>query len=128
MTRGAAVDIAQVASTTGIELRGLPQTDAGSVFRAPWEAQAFALALALHERGTFTWSEWAQTLATVIAEVRERGEADTGEQYYRHWLTALERIVASKGLTTETLLEQRRAQWEEAARRTPHGEPIELPR
>jgi len=58
------------------------------VFAAPWEAQAFAMAVALHERGVFTWKEWAATLADVIAEVRNRGEPDTGEDYYRHWMTA----------------------------------------
>jgi nitrile hydratase accessory protein len=114
------------AVTAALRLPGLPQSGECPVFREPWEAQAFALALALHERGTFTWSEWAQSLATVIAEVRERGESDTGEHYYRHWLTALERIVARKGLTTPTLLVQRREQWEEAARNTPHGQPIRL--
>jgi hypothetical protein len=25
------------------------------VFREPWEAQAFSMAVALHERGLFTW-------------------------------------------------------------------------
>jgi nitrile hydratase accessory protein len=96
------------------------------VFKAPWEAQAFAMTLALHERGEFTWKEWAQTLAAVIAEVRDRGEPDTGEDYYRHWLTALERITERKGLVTHALLEERRHAWEEAAHRTPHGQPIEL--
>ena len=96
------------------------------VFNAPWEAQAFAMTLALHERGAFSWKEWADTLAEVIGEVRQRGEADTGEHYYRHWLTALERIVARKGLATPELLLRKRDEWEAAARRTPHGQPIEL--
>jgi nitrile hydratase accessory protein len=104
----------------------LPRDADGAVFKAPWEAQAFAMTLALHERGEFTWKEWAQTLAAVIAEVRQRGEADTGEDYYRHWLTALERITARKGLVTRELLARRRHEWEEAAERTPHGQPIEL--
>ena len=108
------------------ELPGLPCDAGGPVFNAPWEAQAFAMALALHERGQFSWKEWAQTLADVIAEVRQRGEADTGEHYYRHWQTALERIAARKGLVSDALLEHRRQQWDEAARRTPHGQPIEL--
>lgn len=108
------------------ELPELPRDADGAVFKAPWEAQAFAMTLALHERGEFTWKEWAQTLAAVIAEVRQRGEADTGEDYYRHWLTALERITARKGLVTQQLLAQRRHEWEEAAERTPHGQPIEL--
>lgn len=97
------------------------------MFKAPWEAQAFAMTLALHQRGEFNWKEWTQTLAAVIGEVRQRGEPDTGEDYYRHWLTALERIAARKGLVTDALLRQRRDQWEEAARRTPHGQPIEFP-
>jgi nitrile hydratase accessory protein len=108
------------------ELPGLPCDSGGPVFNAPWEAQAFAMALALHERGEFSWKEWAQTLADVIGEVRQRGEVDTGEHYYRHWQTALERITARKGLVSDALLLQRRQQWNEAARRTPHGQPIEL--
>ena len=108
------------------ELPGLPCDSGGPVFHAPWEAQAFAMTLALHERGEFSWKEWAQTLADVIGEVRQRGEADTGEHYYRYWQTALERITARKGLVSDALLLRRRQQWDEAARRTPHGQPIEL--
>lgn len=98
------------------------------VFNAPWEAQAFALAVALNERGIFTWPEWAGTLAEVIAEVRERGEPDHGDAYYRYWLSALERIVAGRGLLDDDQLAARRVAWEEAARQTPHGQPIELTR
>jgi len=104
--------------------RDAPSAD--RVFAAPWEAQAFAMAVSLHERGTFTWKEWADTLAEVIAEVRERGEPDTGEEYYRHWLAALERIVQRKGLVSDASLVERRHEWQEAAHRTPHGKPIEL--
>lgn len=106
----------------------LPAGDAGPVFKAPWEAQAFALVLALHQRGAFTWAEWAQALGEVIAELRERGAADTGEDYYQHWLTALERLVTRRGLIGAESLARRREAWAEAARRTPHGQPIELPR
>jgi nitrile hydratase accessory protein len=98
------------------------------VFNAPWEAQAFAMAVALHERGVFTWKEWAAMLAQVIAEVRGRGEPDTGEDYYLHWLAALERLVAEKGVASAQVLAQRKGEWEEAAHRTPHGKPIELGR
>lgn len=104
----------------------LPGSDGCPVFNAPWEAQAFAMAIALHERGAFAWKEFAQALADVIGELRLRGEADTGEHYYRHWLTALERIAAGKGLVTDALLQTRREQWAEAARETAHGRPIEL--
>jgi nitrile hydratase accessory protein len=108
------------------ELPGLPIDADGAVFKAPWEAQAFAMALALHERGEFTWKEWVLTLAEVIGEVKDRGEADTGDDYYRHWLAALERIATRNGIVTDAMLQRRRRQWDEAARRTPHGMPIEL--
>ncbi|MEN3297700.1 MAG: hypothetical protein V7642_6953 [Burkholderiales bacterium] len=104
----------------------LPQDAEGPVFKAPWEAQAFAMTLALHERGLFTWNEWAATLSQAIRDAQAAGDPDTGENYYRHWLAALERIAARKGLVSDTLLAQRRQEWEEAARRTPHGKPIEL--
>jgi nitrile hydratase accessory protein len=108
------------------KLPALPRDAEGPVFRAPWEAQAFAMTLALHERGEFTWSEWAEALSDAIAEEGNRGDADTGENYYRHWMTALERIAARKGLVSAPRLRERRAEWEEAARRTPHGRPIDL--
>ena len=103
-----------------------PRDAGGPVFHAPWEAQAFALAVSLSERGAFTWKEWAATLAEVIAEAPARGEADTGERYYEHWLDALELIVARKALVDDARLEARRRQWREAAARTPHGQPIVL--
>ena len=101
---------------------------ADPVFDAPWEAQAFAMAVALHQRGAFTWTEWAATLAEVIGEVKARGEPDTGERYYEHWLTALERLARRKGLVTVQGLDARRDAWDRAARATPHGHPIEPPR
>jgi len=110
------------------EVPGIPRDAEGPVFKAPWEAQAFAMALTLHERGTFTWKEWAATLAEVLAEVKARGERDDGTEYYRHWMSALERIVQRKGIVTGGHLERRRHEWDEAARRTPHGQPIELHR
>ena len=37
------------------EVAPIPRDDDGEpVFREPWEAQAFAMTLALHERGLFT--------------------------------------------------------------------------
>ena len=110
------------------EMPGIPRADAGPVFRAPWEAQAFAIVLSLYERGAFGWKEWAEGLSEAIRDAQAAGDPDTGENYYQHWLTALERMVASKGILTESTLARRRAQWEETARRTPHGQPIELER
>src|SRR6201989_1178513 len=102
-------------------LSSLPRDAEGPVFRAPWEAQAFAMALALHERGVFTWSEWAATLGDEIKRAQAAGDPDTGETYYHHWLATLERIVAAKGVTTSDTLHRYRDAWDHAAERTPHG-------
>ncbi len=108
-------------------LPALPRDDAGPVFNAPWEAQAFAMTLSLHERGVFTWREWADALAAELAAATARGEADDGTHYYEHWLTALEKLVAGKKLIAEQELGRRVDEWDAAVRSTPHGKPIELP-
>ncbi len=108
-------------------LPSLPRDDDGPVFRAPWEAQAFAMAVRLYEGGHFTWREWAERLATEIAAAQARGEVDDGSRYYHHWLAALEKLVHDKGLLSLSELEHRREEWETAARDTPHGKPIVLP-
>jgi nitrile hydratase accessory protein len=111
------------------ELPGIPRGPdglGGPVFRAPWEAQAFAMTLALHERGLFTWPEWAAVLADEIKRAQLSGDPDTGETYYRQWLAALERIVAEKGAADPGALARCCTAWHRAARRTPHGSPIKL--
>ena len=90
-------------------------------FGAPWQAQAFAMAVQLNERGLFTWSEWAEALS---AEIARGGQSDEG--YWRSWLAALERLVVAKGVASPGLLGVLREQWDIAARETPHGEPVRL--
>jgi nitrile hydratase accessory protein len=84
-------------------------------FEEPWQAQAFVLAVALSERGLFTWSEWARAFA-----------AEAGGGYYDRWLAALERLVCERGLVAADALGAHREAWAHAAARTPHGTPIEL--
>lgn len=108
-------------------LPALPRDDAGPVFKAPWEAQAFAMTLTLHTRGVFTWREWADALAAELAAAAARGEPDDGAHYYEHWLAALEKLVSRKKLVPAGELERRVEEWDAAARSTPHGKPIELP-
>ncbi|MDQ7977542.1 nitrile hydratase accessory protein [Paraburkholderia sp. SARCC-3016] len=104
----------------------LPRDGNAPVFNAPWEAAAFAMTLALYRRGVFTWAEWAAYLHDAIRDAQSAGDPDRGDTYYRHWLTALERIAAAKGCVTPAGLLERREAWDRAARRTPHGQPIEL--
>ena len=111
------------------DLPALPRDEAGApVFQAPWEAQAFAMAVRLHEAGHFTWAEWAERLAQAIKRAQAAGDPDRGDTYYHHWLAALEALVAEKKLIGADELRQRKADWDAAARATPHGQPIELHR
>ena len=114
------------------------------VFREPWEAQAFAMTVLLHERGVFTWAEWAQALSAQIAAgqgqalsgqiAAGQGQALSGQTagqvpetpYYQHWLVALETLVAAKGLSTHLELTHYQRAWQHAAHRTPHGMSIDL--
>jgi nitrile hydratase accessory protein len=105
---------------------GIPRDAEGPVFREPWEAQAFAMTLALYDGGLFTWPEWAAVLSEEIKLAQANGDPDTGETYYRHWLSALERIVAEKGATDAHTLKRYFDAWDRAADRTPHGHSIEL--
>jgi nitrile hydratase accessory protein len=105
---------------------GQPELDGDVVFREPWEAQAFAMAVQLHQRGLFTWPEWAATLAGEITRAQQAGDPDTGSTYYHHWLNALERLVAERGAASTEDQERTREAWRHAAERTPHGHPIEL--
>jgi nitrile hydratase accessory protein len=86
------------------------------VFAEPWQAQAFALAVRLSEQGYFPWKEWAATLADELKAAADRGEA------------ALERLVTSKRLANSAELLQRKEDWADAYRHTPHGRPVELRR
>jgi nitrile hydratase accessory protein len=63
------------------------------VFNEPWEARAFAMVLALHEQGLFTWPQWAAALSHQIDVAQASGDPDLGDSYYQHWVLALESLV-----------------------------------
>jgi nitrile hydratase accessory protein len=121
----AATDRADFAEAAAA-LPSLPRDEGGPVFREPWEAQAFAMTLALYKRGLFTWPEWAAALGAEIKRAQQAGDPDAGDTYYRHWLAALERLIAEKGIADAGVLSRYRDAWHHAADRTPHGMPIEL--
>jgi nitrile hydratase accessory protein len=120
--------ISTAESETLAALPRLPRDQGGPVFAEPWQAQAFALAVRLSEQGHFTWKEWAAALADELHTAANRGDPDDGSRYYEHWLAALERLVAAKGLADPTALLTRKEAWAAAYRNTPHGQPVELRR
>ena len=105
------------------EIASIPRDGDAPVFQEPWEAQAFALTVALHQTGKFTWTEWAAALSS---ELKAAGPEQSGTDYYSHWLAALEKISNSKDLTNSAELQRRKEAWDRAAHATPHGEPILL--
>ncbi len=76
------------------------------MFKAPWEAQAFALAVKLQQQGLFSWQEWAAQMHDSIEAARAGGDPDLGNTYYEHWVAALEALVRAKGLATDQSLSQ----------------------
>lgn len=103
-----------------------PRDAEGPIFNAPWEAQAFALVLALHQQGLFSWDEWAAALHAAIQYAQAHGDLDLGDTYYEHWLAALEALSCAKGFTNNAEITRRQAQWHSAYLHTPHGEPVTL--
>ena len=98
-----------------------PKDADGPVFKAPWEATAFGLVLALHKAGAFTWAEWASYLTGAIESAQASGDADIGDTYYEHWLAALECITSDKGLTNPEMLAERKQKAHEEHQRLHHG-------
>ena len=105
-----------------LSLPRLPRDAEGPIFAEPWQAQAFALTLKLHEDGAFTWPEWAQALSAELA----RDPDDDGARYYDHWVAALEGLVTARNLAARSELSARKDAWKDAYLRTPHGKPVEL--
>jgi nitrile hydratase accessory protein len=105
-----------------LALPRLPRDAEGPVFAEPWQAQAFALTLGLHEAGAFSWPEWAEALAAELA----KDPADDGSRYYEHWVAALERLSSGRNLTAPSELSTRKEAWKMAYLRTPHGQPVDL--
>ncbi|HMF66506.1 MAG TPA: nitrile hydratase accessory protein [Phyllobacterium sp.] len=103
--------------------RGLPASGDAPVFAEPWQAEAFAIVVAVHDRGLFTWEEWAATLS---GKLKRPGALDDASDYYHCWLEALESLIASKSVASKHDIDQLAAAWQRAAHATPHGRPIRL--
>lgn len=109
------------------QLGPLPRdAEGGPVFAEPWQAEAFAMVLRLHEAGAFAWNEWAEALGGELSARRADCGPNDGGAYYERWLTALQNLLAQKGLVTPAELSAMRDAWAEAYAHTPHGQPVRL--
>lgn len=85
---------------------GLPGGPGERSFDQPWELRAFAIAVAAYHSGQYEWSEFQLSL---IESIR-RWEVDGGPDpwnYYAHWLTALETVLAGNGVLSEAAIDER---------------------
>jgi nitrile hydratase accessory protein len=105
-------------------MTALDPSAADPTFSEPWEAQAFAMTVGLHERGLFSWSQWTVALGAEIA--RSSNAVGYDGHYYRHWLAVLEQLVVTSNIADRQTLTRYREAWRRAAARTPHGTAIEL--
>jgi nitrile hydratase accessory protein len=79
-----------------------PRSNGELVFEAPWESRAFAIAVALAERGTFEWERFRrQLIAEIGAWERDHGQSAPGWSYYERWLASLEQVLLAAGLLAE---------------------------
>lgn len=103
---------------------GLPLSREGEpVFAEPWQAQAFGMTVHLHQRGLFTWGEWAAALS---AQLHLPDRAMDGSDYFGAWVAALTGLLVDKGLADTSTVQALQESWQRAAQATPHGSPIEL--
>jgi len=111
-------------STAILATPRLPKDWDGPVFAEPWQAQAFALTVKLHEAGHFTWAEWVEYLSREIAAPDPADAADAETTYYLQWLAALEKLSAAKGLASSAEISARKGEWRAAYEDTPFGQPV----
>jgi len=99
----------------------LPRKNGELDFEAPWESQAFGMAIALHEQGHYDWEEFRQRL---ISEIGEWERSDQDERavwdYYRHWLASFEALIKDRGLLSEEEIEERTSEFVSGARDKHH--------
>ena len=101
-------DSSEPATATGLAPE--PGEDAPT-FDAPWQARAFAVAVALTDEDDLPWDAFQSRL---VAEI-DAGDADGDdpeEVYYRQWLGALERLLVEEGLLASGELTDRAAAFE----------------
>jgi nitrile hydratase accessory protein len=106
--RAVAVNIESASSP--LLCKGLPTgDDADFKFAEPWEAKIFAIIVGLSKDGHFSWADWVECFSKEVAAATAV-EAAGGDElpYYVQWLNAAEKLLISKGVTTQEQLLARR--------------------
>ncbi|MET0865412.1 MAG: nitrile hydratase accessory protein [Nakamurella sp.] len=71
-------------------------------FDADWQRRAFGLAVALSEFKHYEWDDFQQQLIASIGNWQDAPDDARGRwEYYQHWVTALEAVVAEHGLLND---------------------------
>lgn len=92
-------------------LEGDEDGEAAPAFHAPWQARAFAIAVALSDEGTYEWAAFQERLAEEIERADEPevpdDDAASEATYYRRWLAALERLLLADDVLEDAELTER---------------------
>ena len=76
----------------------VPRKNGELVFQTPWESHAFAMAVALCERGLFTWDEFRAHLIAEIGRWERENPQGSEYQYYERWVAALGKLLLERGV------------------------------
>lgn len=95
-------------------------------FAEPWQAELFALTVALSEAGQFTWPAWTEAFGATLRRHGADRELDGGGDYYAAWLETLEGLLDRSGVAAKAEAVAMRDRWEAAYLSTPHGQPVRL--
>jgi nitrile hydratase accessory protein len=89
------------ASEALAQLAAAAKLNPARIFSAPWELRAFVIAISLSESGAFKWSDFRERLIEKVARgdaTQSADSAETVDHYHEHFLRALERVIAEKGI------------------------------
>ncbi|WP_108610600.1 nitrile hydratase accessory protein [Aminobacter sp. MSH1] len=89
----------------------LNRSEGQAPFNKPWELRVFSVAVAACEAGEFEWAKFQEALTEAIRnwEVANPGYSQDEWNYYEHFVTALEVVLArSDKLSSEGLDERAR--------------------
>lgn len=101
------------ATIDATNVAGVPQEDGDPVFEAPWQARAFAIAVALTGDGErFAWEDFQRRLVAEVQAADSEAERGGPESvYYEQWLAALERLLIEEGTVSDEEFRRRAAEF-----------------